>query len=162
MRNNTCHVPCVHTAGKGTFRGREKAPVENALLWAYTSRTSSSGKTSNLEAFIRKCCPNGTSHTSYKKLIFISLKFKVRPGTEVRERGEGPVGAEQVKGYTAAESTLLLASNPSKLEGARSTQQIPVNQFRTLTDSYFSSKLPHHSVYCLLHSTHLTSECKLK
>ena len=70
-----------------------------------------------------------------KKLIFISLKFKVRPGTEVRERGEGPVRADQVKGYTGAESTLLLASNPSKLEGARSTQQIPVNQFRTHTNS---------------------------
>ena len=94
-----------------------------------------------------------------KKLLFISLKFKVRPGTEVRERGEGPVGW---RGYTTAESTLLLASNPSKLEAARSTQQTPVNQLRTLTDSYFSPKLPQHSVYCLLHSTHLTSECKLK
>lgn len=34
LRNNTRHVPCAHTAGKGVFRGREKAPVENALLWA--------------------------------------------------------------------------------------------------------------------------------
>ena len=57
LRSSTRHVPCVHTAGRGTFRRRKTAPVEKALLWAYTSRRNSSAKTSNLEGFIRKCCP---------------------------------------------------------------------------------------------------------
>lgn len=96
-----------------------------------------------------------------KKLIFISLKFKDEAGDRGQGAGGGPsVGGTTKGGHTTADNSLLLARNPSKLEAA--SWQIPVNQLRILTNSYFSSKLPQHSGYCLLHSKHSTTECKRK
>lgn len=57
LKNREYCMPCTHTVGKGTFRGRKKDLTEKPLLWDYTGKRDSPGKDSNLKVSAGKSCP---------------------------------------------------------------------------------------------------------
>lgn len=76
LRNREYCMPCVHTVGKGTFRGKKKDLTEKPL-WHYTGRRESPGKDLKLKGFSREVLPSmELPKLTAKELIFISLKFK--------------------------------------------------------------------------------------
>ena len=63
LRDTKLCVPSVYNAGKATFRGRKKVPMEKALLRDHTGKRNSSGKTANLLVSSGSATLNGISQT---------------------------------------------------------------------------------------------------